>query len=92
MSKETNNRLASAKRRIIREERKSAAANVECEALRREVRSLRISNLILQRNFENTTEGNYRTRYDKLEEVMKIIRELAGTQVNGIPYTAPKTL
>lgn len=92
MSEKTDNRLASAERRITREERKSAAANAECEALRREVRSLRVSNFILRRNAENTTEGNYQTRYDKLQEVMKIIRELAGTEVNGIPYTAPKTL
>lgn len=72
--------------------KRAAASNKENEALRREIRSLRLSNFILRRNAENTTEGNYRSRYEKLEEVMKFIRELARTEVNGIPDLPPKTL
>lgn len=92
MTDSLDNRLASAERRITREEKKSAAANLECEALRREVRTLRHANFILRRNAENTTEGNYLTRYKKLEEVMMMIRELARTEVNGIPHSKPTTI
>lgn len=91
-SDDTANRLRVAMLRIERAEKKAAAANTENEALRREVRTLRYSNFILSRNAENSTEGNYRNRYEKLEEAMKIIRELARTEVNGIPYTPPQTL
>ena len=87
-----SDRLSNALRRIAREEKKSAAANKENEALRSEVRTLRHANFILRRNAENSTEGNYRTRYEKLEEVMKIVRELSLAGVNGIPNTPPKTL
>lgn len=85
-------RLASAERRIIREEKKSAAANAECDALRQEIRALRLANFILRRNAENTTEGNYQSRYEKLEEVMRMIRELTRIQVNGVPHKESTTL
>jgi hypothetical protein len=84
--------LRSTQLRLEREYKKSAAANKECEALRREVRKLRMSNFILKSNAENTTEGNYRTRYEKLEESMQIIRAVLRESVNGIPEQPPKTL
>jgi hypothetical protein len=78
-------------KRLERAEKKAAAANLECESLRREVAKLRHANYILQSNFANNPD-NYHNRYDKLAECMQMIRQLAATEVNGLPVATPKSL
>ena len=85
-------RLLHAENRNRRLERRAAAANTENEALRREIRDLRMKNFILGQNVDMLPAAGYKARYEKLRDAMQFIRELARTEVNGIPDTPPVTL
>lgn len=85
-------RLASAHRRVDREHKRAAAANIEAEALRREVRTMRLANFILKMNIDNAQGSQWRVRYEKVAEALQIIREVAGVEANGIPDATPTTL
>lgn len=80
------------RRQVERAEKKSAAANRENEALRREVRRLRHENFALRHNLEGLEASGYKVRFEKLVTQIGMIRELATTEVTGLPYDGPKTL
>lgn len=85
-------RCQAAVRRLDRSDKKAAAANKECEALRREVRTMRHANFILQHNIDATPAAGYKVRYEKVVEALQIIREVAAVEANGIPHETPTTL
>jgi hypothetical protein len=89
---DAGSRLAQSERARRTATRKAAAANNECELLRKEVRRLRTANFILQHNYDNSEGGGYRIRYEKLAEALQIIRQLASPEVTGIQKELPKTL
>lgn len=91
-SRSEDERKTTLRQQRDRAEKKAAAANIENEALRRDIRALRLANFILQRNLEGQQSAGYKQRFEKLTETIGLIRELARADVNGLPESFPSTL
>lgn len=81
-----------ASKRLDREIRKSAAANTENAALRREIRQLRHENFILRYNLDAQPSAGYAVRYEKVAAALAMIREIALVEANGIPPAPTRTM
>ena len=75
------------------QQRKAATANRENEALRAEIRKLRQQNFVLQSYLDNpSSQAGYRRRYEKLEEALRMARDVLDVTLNGLPDAVAATI
>lgn len=90
---ELERRLAATERQRDRAEKKAAAANRENEALRREIRTMRVANYTLNRSLDPGIQRGYIRRYEAAHEALMLIAEIIRTTpANGLEPPAPKSL